>query len=977
MMNREKIANVLAAILPENDTEWMDEDLDLPLDVAGLSAQVQVLRKKIMEYEKKKYPARLYTYHREVAKVDGVKKDIIHVHYLGGDPTEEESLETINAGIIVRKLNLISTVLYALDKLPSCFVMTNAKKAALEKQLFAMVSDITDPGKALERGKNLTPAEEMDDFISQMITTINESLEPSVDHNEILRKIRNAERYFVAQNNKQRILVYESEINEQSLFQVDIPFGNKLSRDQKIEFTKIHRANADQPSWFKQLPEWEKVWFRQNVPQAIDGDWTEFESLFQSSAMQHIPGLKNARYNHLVSIKDDEVTVLSKNFKTGTMVPYEMPLSFDELVDATKKTARQALGALRESVQENFEQVWGKMEGLKPLILVQSLLSDTTMGGSDNTLTKAQQRAIESIKHEFVDVHIVTGNEPENFLRLFARQDAKRWEYADQVIAYAHHFKEAIAGKDLTPEQIKRVLMIELALAELEKLTELISFTTPSDIITWRNYEAFKVAYISLLTEAMGGMVSTNCKSGKDRTGLDEIYRHAMTVYFEQYHELPSFSDSGENRQRFIDIFVALFNTMKSHEAAAANTPGSFGLKDDAKMLCKDISEALGSAYTLSNKRAAINKPPLFTADEAKQTKARSEAIKEARKEKNAEPPRLWTKKKGITNAQMKKNREARKKRAATTVVGYFLTGDLSGIEELAATYAVKAEYAAKRGELTEQTKAELNVAIEDCIRLKARLDAILTDVYTKNLPNNPKYRMNVNKAKEIKQKLDETIAEYSNPLGEIITICNGKVCETGEIQKNIANILNGESYSNANITSNTEALQSTQIYSDKARVGSISLKDERPLHSKPFQVAVVQQFKPDGAFVTELHFKDDDMKRMGAKGSRKTGAKLIEEHLANPKCKFPIEINGNFPKNIVKDMILYCKVNNYDVVNNTQYKYQPNEGKIAEAKKKFESEKMRAEIFGERAKQLGKRDTINAEQVALKLPKVSSQQTT
>ena len=118
MMNRGKIENVLAAILPGNRIAWMDQDQDLPLEVAGLSAEVQVLRKKIIEYEKKKYPASLYTYRREVAKVDGVKKEIIHVHYRGGEPTEEESLETINAGIIVRKLNLISTVLYALDKLP-------------------------------------------------------------------------------------------------------------------------------------------------------------------------------------------------------------------------------------------------------------------------------------------------------------------------------------------------------------------------------------------------------------------------------------------------------------------------------------------------------------------------------------------------------------------------------------------------------------------------------------------------------------------------------------------------------------------------------------------------------------------------------------------------------------------------------------------------------------------------------------------
>ena len=130
------------------------------------------------------------------------------------------------------------------------------------------------------------------------------------------------------------------------------------------------------------------------------------------------------------------------------------------------------------------------------------------------------------------------------------------------------------------------------------------------------NFPAMKAALSEILVEAMGGAVSTNCKSGKDRTGFDELYRSSMLLYFKKYGKLPSVydpkndpkNDSKNNRKNFVDIFVQLFNTMKTQEGAATNTPGSFGLKDSAQMLCSDIVMALGDSYKNSNKRADLNK---------------------------------------------------------------------------------------------------------------------------------------------------------------------------------------------------------------------------------------------------------------------------------------------------------------------------------------------------------------------------------
>lgn len=988
---QENIKRILSYLMRDDEDVVIPDDSDIPPLTHDTSRQFEALRLMIRKYEARKYPARLYDYAREKMVVNGVTMDAIHVKYKGGEPTEEESNDIINAGLVVRKLNIISSIIYALQFSPNYLNATQLEKDVIVEKLVAMMSEIIDPKLAAERRETLSPSAEMNEFIDQLVKRVNLTLDldSKEDYDETLRKIRNAERYFVAANNKQRILIFESHINENDIYQIDIPIGNKLTLEQKKEFVKLHRViEADRPVWFNQLAKWEQDWFTKNVPATIDDDWEEFESLFQSSAMQHIPGIKNARYNHLVSVDDHgKETILSKSLKAGTLVPYEMPLTQQEQVEAAMLTAEQALDSLQTVAIDNFTQLWGDIEGIKPLVLVQSLLSDTTMGGSDNQLTKIQRQAIESImnKDKFSGIEIINGNEPENFLRLFAQQDSKRWEYADLVINYAHNFIDAIQDKVLSVEQRKQILIIQSALTELDNLKQLTSFTNPNDIIKRRNYEAFKVAYLGVLVEAMGGVVSTNCKSGKDRTGLDEIYRHAMLLYFEAHGELPAFKDDDENRQDFIKIFVDLFNTMKTHEAAAANTPGSFGLKDDAMMLCKDIARELGDSYLLSNKRAAINKPPLFTADEAKQAKQRKEFVKEEATAQKKNKAGLWDKApKQVRAPVMKAQRRIKKrtKRALTTTrqmntIHLFLSGDLTSIEELANTYTIKAEYAAKRGQATAETKAELQVAIDDCLKLKNRLDKILTDAYAQSYPNNKRYNNNVQVAETIKQKLSDTIMSFSVPLETISTFCNSNVCDASKVPTKVFDILHGDDTSSASITSNTDAIKSTPLLADNARVGSITLKDERPLRTQHYQLAVVQQYRSDGSFVTELHFKDEDLKRMGAKGSQTTGAKLIEEHIANPSAKFPIEINGNFPKKVVKEMILYCKANNYEYVNNTKYQFSPSTSSIEEAKKKYASEKTRREIFGERAKQLGKRNANVEAELEAKLPNTPSQSTT
>ncbi len=585
---------------------------------------LSMLKGLINQYEQEKYPATLYKTQTKQVNLNGKTLDVLYVKYnQDNDKTHNDQLNTTSqAAIKIRKLNLIASVLSAME-LPSFFTdLDQNRKILLEKELMALAK------KAQQEDKNKYPDEAVNTFIKEMKNIIKKYT--GEDSDDIIRKIRNSERYFIAENNANRILVFEHQHNNSTYCQIDVPFHYQyeITDEIKQHFLAIHNVNKDaRPTWFTALPNWEQDYLLKLVPKPSEKnpDWSKLK---QSSAMQHIPGVKNARVNYLLEKNDNKIQTLSKNIKMSTMVPYEMKGHKSELKEQGDATVHQTLSALQQLATENFENKWGNIfsdderKKLKPIILVQQLLSDTTFGADDNVLSRQQNQSIEDVrmKDEFNNVEIIGGNEPVNILRVLAYQNAERWDYAHKVLNYADRFQEAIKNKKnvpLTNEQKEAIELISHAIKELKKLQDPFMLKNYQLTLGLRNYEAFKTAYLAILVEAMGGAVSTNCKSGKDRTGLDELYRNAMLIYFKQYKVLPSFSDEGTKRKKFIDIYVQLFNTMKTQEAASANTPGSFGLKDDAKMLCADITKELGDAYQYSNHNARMNKPGIFMHDEA------------------------------------------------------------------------------------------------------------------------------------------------------------------------------------------------------------------------------------------------------------------------------------------------------------------------------------------------------------------------
>lgn len=134
---------------------------------------------------------------------------------------------------------------------------------------------------------------------------------------------------------------------------------------------------------------------------------------------------------------------------------------------------------------------------------------------------------------------------------------------------------------------------------------------------TKRHRDLFRSSYEGIIMRLIG-VAHRTCKSGKDRTGWEEIHEEAMLSYFLRAGELPKYDANDVNRGRFIDRFVDLYFLNHEGKVAARNAPGSCGMKS-AALLPKDIRKRL--RHDLEHRcfvwSADLNKPGI-----SKKTKA-------------------------------------------------------------------------------------------------------------------------------------------------------------------------------------------------------------------------------------------------------------------------------------------------------------------------------------------------------------------
>lgn len=555
------------------------------LDRAPISF-AQKLSATITWLESTKYPPN-FVCHQLSETIAGQVFNISYVRPPEINTLSDDTLLRINKkSLLLRQLNLAASLVYGLD-LPSYLDPTVEIKEAIIQKLTRLID------QTIREDNTTNLDDDINNFIDAMASILVETT--GIDKKQAIQQIKAVERYYLCEQPPKII------INQIGNFlQIDFPISNILSLELKQEYLKIHSSQP--PLWFNPLSAWEQAWLKQRVPIDVAGDWSQFEKLWFPSTMQHLPGIKNARENLLLKKSGQDFDVIARSLRIATPIAIEINTPDRALVN--KLNVTHLCNILKQKAQEHFHHQWQDVHvgTTKPLVFIHSLLSNVFVSSEDKKIVAQQTTTLQTLFREELskpNCEIINGNDALNILRLVATDD---WQHAEKIMFYAHKFLEQLNGQTLTIMQRTHCRMIQAALTKMEELNR-----SPDRFD--RNKQAYKTAYLFVLCQALGGYTSINCKSGKDRTGLAEIYQNAMLIYYQQYELLPGYNDDAIERQRFINIFCDLFNSLKVHEAAACSSPGSFGIKDSALVLCPDIAQSLGESYSKSNQRANLNKP--------------------------------------------------------------------------------------------------------------------------------------------------------------------------------------------------------------------------------------------------------------------------------------------------------------------------------------------------------------------------------
>lgn len=547
-----------------------------------------------------KYPHPPFTCNQQIIEINDKKIPVTYIKAEGQIHLDDKQLHQVKVtSLLLRKVALAATLeAYATQHVENS-VQLQAIRDQLEKLVNKEIEKATK--QATSSDVKLDAYKETNEFINDLGNILNNNTQLK-NHGEAVRKIKNYERYVLSEMNAGRVIINESTLTTdkgtKNIIQMDIPLDAPLTKAQKDEYLRILSDNK--PEWFKKLTPEEQGWYQERVKRANDSPpdgWNNFaQKVYSTSAMQQSLELKNARKNYFFI--DNKLQ--SESTKNATLNPIEVIK--EERRALTLQNAEQLIETQIQTAQSHFRAHWG-LSPEKPLpgkimIASQSLLSPL-LGKADDKMIEAQKEAIEHYAkdNKYKDYQIVFGNDAVN---IFRKLQTINWDYTEKVITYSKDLKTKLQDSGVKSDHPQLKLMNEA----IRQLDELKNSPNKSD----RNKAAFKTALTSILIEASGGSVSTNCKSGKDRTGLEELYHHAMLTYYTMYDKLPGYNDGPQDRQKFIKIYTHLFNTLKIHESASGNTIGAFGIKDSAKMLCSDIAKALGANYTTSNSRANINK---------------------------------------------------------------------------------------------------------------------------------------------------------------------------------------------------------------------------------------------------------------------------------------------------------------------------------------------------------------------------------
>ena len=394
----------------------------------------------------------------------------------------------------------------------------------------------------------------------------------------------------------------------------------QLTDHQKRVLIQIH--NIQIPDWVKTLRKWEQKYLKTIIPKEMDGVWSGYEKVLPAT-LRRIPGLSNATQRSFVFTDAQGSKITKRGYRQGVPTAYAMPSSHYQT--SAEENIRQMLEAIKSNVKLDFKAYWKlprdsrlkspvlllgllthKEHGnaLQKLIDTEILYSGVTLSGEENNTQRTQDKstAIRSLQADYPDITLLDLNIGVNI--------GRGWVTGVPVDSFISD-AERILG-EIRSEKNPLTTLLETRAAEADAAIFALKIHNCKPLQSGRNKDLFSAALCHYVTEKLGGSVITNCKSAKDRTGLEIIMADAIDIYVRIYGECPKYDENDlAKRKKFLDIFKAIFDSQHHQLIANDNSPGSQGIKDEG-MLDEDIIESLGQTYTLGKKIADLNKPKSF-----------------------------------------------------------------------------------------------------------------------------------------------------------------------------------------------------------------------------------------------------------------------------------------------------------------------------------------------------------------------------
>lgn len=452
------------------------------------------------------------------------------------------------------------------------------------------------------------------------------------------------------------------------LEQSDTPRPSRLTPGQKSSLVQIHDV---QPQWFLDLPVWAQKALLRIVPKEVGdpedsaGLWRQYERC-RPAILRQLPGEANALTHELKMTHRDSKDCVVREVRTRALrqgVPSSFNMKSQQEREASAaENLKQLLDEQLPQAKRRFENFWGidchaDLISLPALTLglvtpsvqasrLGSLINRSGANGAEDNdrfvreKELALQRYMEGkpepacfISHppqylltyrDGSEVQLFNLNVPLNSqLSLPVTPNRDFIAFVRQMhLNLSEQVKNQKAigeSKDTIGERTERLAHIESALNRLTGLP-------PS--MPDRNRNLYLAALYDVVMQLMEGLASGNCKSSKDRRGVELIMADAMLIYLEECQALglpariPAYDDQGPERQRFVEIFCQLYASAHQLLLAHDNSLGAAGIKDehvlDHDMIAKLQSmhkeaapSAMRGSSTTSSSPAKVDKKDL------------------------------------------------------------------------------------------------------------------------------------------------------------------------------------------------------------------------------------------------------------------------------------------------------------------------------------------------------------------------------